>query len=98
MPKWSLAVAIVSLLIMLQCGFRLMQGRKQSDAAVAHFHRELNASQYDEIIREADAGLTEGKTKEDSVKFLQAAGGPLKPGFGLSGEVGQRNLSSCRGD
>jgi hypothetical protein len=32
------------------------------------------------------------------VKFLQAAGGPLKPGFGLSGEVGQRNLSSCRGD
>jgi Protein of unknown function (DUF4019) len=71
LPWWGLAVAAVSLLIMWQCGSGLMRSRSLANAAVEHFHQELNASRYDEIFREADPGLTEGKTEEDLVKFLQ---------------------------
>jgi hypothetical protein len=72
LPRWGLAVTAVCLLIMWQCGSGLIWGRKLANEAVEHFHQELNASRYDEIFREADPGLTEGKTKEDLVKFLQA--------------------------
>jgi len=71
LPRWGLAVAAVSLLIMWQCGAGLIRARRLANAAVEHFHQELNAARYDEIFREADPGFTEGKTEEDLVKFLQ---------------------------
>jgi hypothetical protein len=67
--KWALTITVaVSLLLIWQ----LMQGRRLANAAVQHFHQQLNTGQYVEIFREADAGFTEGKTEEDLTKFLKA--------------------------
>lgn len=71
LPKWGLAVTAISLLILGQCGFRLMRGRMLAKAAVEHFHEALNAGRYEQIFREADPGLVEGKTEEELVGFLQ---------------------------
>jgi hypothetical protein len=89
LPRWGLAVTAVCLLIMWQCGSGLMRGRKVANEAVKHFHQELNASRYDEIFREADPGLTEGKTEEDLLKFLQTVHTKL-------GEAGAVSLVSIR--
>jgi hypothetical protein len=72
LPRWAGAVtAAIFLFITWQWGSVLMRGRKLANSAVEHSHQELNASRYDEIFREADPGLTEGKTEEDLVRFLQ---------------------------
>jgi hypothetical protein len=57
---------------MWQCGSVLMSGKKLSDAAVQHFHQQLNAGQYEEIYNEADDGFRSGETHENIVKFLEA--------------------------
>jgi Protein of unknown function (DUF4019) len=88
--KWAQAItAAVSLLIIWQCGFGLLQGRRQANATVQHFHQQLNTGQYVEIFREADAGFREGKTEADLVKFLQAVHTKL-------GDTGAANFINIR--
>ena len=71
--KWTLAIGTTVLLfLMWQCGSVLMSGKKLSDAAVQHFHQQLNAGQYEEIYNEADDGFRSGETHENIVKFLEA--------------------------
>jgi hypothetical protein len=88
--RWVQGVtAAVSLLIVWQCSSGLIQGRRLTNAAVQHFHQQLNAGQYIEIFRQADAGFTEDKTEEDLVKFLQAVHTKL-------GDAGAVSLNSIR--
>jgi Protein of unknown function (DUF4019) len=71
--KWSAAVTgIILLFLMWQCGLALVQGRKLSDAAVRHFHEQLNSQKYDEIYREADDGFKAGQSHDELIMFLQA--------------------------
>lgn len=44
--KWTLVIVAVGLMILMwQCGWAMMSGKKLSDAAVAHFHQQLDAGQ-----------------------------------------------------
>jgi hypothetical protein len=51
-------------------GSSFLSGKKLADAAVRHFHDQLNARQYDEIIAEADPGFISASSHDDGVKFL----------------------------
>jgi len=71
--KWSLALlGILLLFLMWQCGSALYQGRGLSNAAVRHFHSELNGAQYEEIWKEADEGFASSEKHDELVRFLEA--------------------------
>jgi hypothetical protein len=57
---------------MWQCGSALVQGRELADAAVRHFHQQLNARNYEGIFREADQGFKAGQGHDESIRFLEA--------------------------
>jgi hypothetical protein len=90
--KWSLAVTIVILLFsMWQCGSALVQGRKLANAAVRHFHQQLNTEEYEEIYRETDDRFKAGQSHDEFVKFLQAVHKKL-------GDAGEEKQVSIRAD
>ena len=90
--KWSLAATVVILLfLMWQCGSALVQGRKLANAAVRHFHQQLNTEEYEEIYREADDGFKAGQSHDESIKFLQAVHKKL-------GDAGDEKQVSVRAD
>jgi hypothetical protein len=71
--KWSLLItAIVLAVLMWQCGSALLEGRKLANGAVRHFHEQLNAEEYEQILQEAADGFTRSGKHEDLVGFLQA--------------------------
>ena len=71
--KWSAAAtALILVFLMWQCGSALVQGRKLADAAVRHFHQQLNAGDYEGIYREADQGFGGSQGHDESIRFLQA--------------------------
>jgi len=71
--KWTLvATALVFAYLMWECGSGLYQGGAQSNAAVRHFHQELNNSQFEQICQEAEAGFCETTKPDEVASFLQA--------------------------
>lgn len=71
--KWSVGVTVVVItFLMWQCGFALVQGRKLANVEVTHFHERLNAEQYEDICRNADAGFKAKQSQEELIKFLAA--------------------------
>jgi len=71
--KWSAAAAAVILVfLMWRCGSALVRGRKLANAAVQHFHAQLNAQEYEEICADADEGFRAGQSHDELIRFLQA--------------------------
>jgi len=95
--KWSVAAAAVILVfLMWRCGSALVQGRKLANAAVQHFHEQLNAEEYEGIYVDADDGFRAGQTHDELIKFLQAVHKKL----GNAGDTTQSNIrvdSNTRG-
>jgi hypothetical protein len=87
--KWSLAItAVVLALFIWQCGSAIQAGRKLSNAAVQHFHEQLNGDQYGVIIDEADDGFRHnGTTREETMRFFQVVHAKL-------GNAGESRLSN----
>ena len=55
---WKLSFAATAIVVTFyawQCGSTLLQGRGPADAAVRHFHQELNGAEYEEVAQEADS-------------------------------------------
>lgn len=78
--KWSAAAtALILVFLMWQCGSALMRGRKLADAAVRHFHEQLNVEDYEGIYRGADQGFKAGKSHDESIRFLEAVHQKLGP-------------------
>jgi len=70
--KWSLlALAIFLAYGMYECGTALYHGRALSNAAVSHFHEQMNGSQYEAILEEADPAFVQEGKKEEVLKFLE---------------------------
>jgi|SRR5580704_2895194 hypothetical protein len=63
-----IAVPIV-ILVVWYAGSTFLSGKRLADAAVSHFHDQLNAGQYDEIIAEADPGFM---SHDSAVTYLSA--------------------------
>jgi len=72
---------------MWQCGSALVEGRKLADAAVRHFHQQLNAGDYENICREADQGFV-SQGHDESIRFLEAVHRKL----GLAGTETRLNI------
>jgi hypothetical protein len=87
--KWSVPlIALILVFLMWQCGSALMQGRKVADAAVRHFHQQLNVGDYESICREADQEFRTGQSHDDLIGFLEA----IHRKLGLSGAETQLNI------
>jgi hypothetical protein len=87
--KWSVgATSIILLVLLWQCGSALVQGRKLANAAVRHFHQQLNTEEYDEIYQEADEGFKNGQTHDEIIEFLRAVHSKL----GNTGDEKQINI------
>ena len=72
--RWKWALTFFGALLafgMYQCGTAMYQGRELSNAAVRHFHDQLNAGQFEGIINEADPAFA-GEDRESVTKFLAA--------------------------
>jgi hypothetical protein len=88
--KWTLGIAAVVLMfLMWQCGSGLMSGKKLSDAAVRHFHQQLDAGQYEGIYSEADQGFRAGQSREEVIRFLETVHRKL----GNSGDASFININ-----
>lgn len=85
--KWFLGAVVIALLfLMWQCGSAL-RDRNLADAAVLHFHGQLNSGQYEDIYREADRDLSQEAKHDELVRLLQAVHTKL-------GNVGTEKLLS----
>jgi len=73
---------------MWRCGSALVQGRKLADAAVRHFHQQLNSGDYEDIYREADNGFRTGQGQDDAIRFFEIVHNKL----GLAGQETQLNV------
>jgi hypothetical protein len=60
------------MVLMWQCGWAMMRGKKLSDAAVQRFHQQLDAGQFEAIYDEAGEGFKAGDSREEVIKFLGA--------------------------
>ena len=70
--KWTLLVSGVFVAyLMWQCGSGLYQGAEQSKAAVHHFHDQLNNSEFEKIVEEADPAFSKSG-HDELIEFLQA--------------------------
>jgi hypothetical protein len=70
--KWFLtALAVLLAYLMWQCGTALYHGRELSNAAVQHFHKQLNDGDYQAILSEADPGFSSGRKMADLIKFFE---------------------------
>ena len=84
--KWTLVIVAVGLMVLMwQCGWAMMTGKKLSDAAVAHFHQQLDAGQFEAIYDEASEAFKTGGDRDQLLKFLEAVhrklGHPGKTSF-----------------
>lgn len=71
--KWSIIATVAVLgFLMWQCGSALVAGRQLSNAAVQHFHDQLNGERYDQIFDEADDAFQHSGSREETIKFLEA--------------------------
>jgi hypothetical protein len=88
--KWSLGVtAVLMTYLMWQCSSGLLQGRALSNAAVEHFHEQLNSGQYQEIFDEADDAFRASDNQQELLKFLAAVHAKL-------GAAGSESLSNIQ--
>jgi len=87
--KWSLSVAAVVLIFfMWQCGSAFLQGQKLANAAVRHFHQQLNTEAYEEIYRNADEGFRAGISRDQLIQLLRA----IHKNLGYAGHESQVNM------
>jgi hypothetical protein len=70
---------VVLALLIWQFGTALWRGRAKSNAAVQHFHQELNVGSYDQIANEADEGFEREGKRDELVRFLQTVHTKLGP-------------------
>ena len=70
--KWSLAVtAMVVAFFGWKIGSGFMTGASSADSAVEHFHEQLNAAQYQEIMQETGEGFRKGWTNQELLTFFK---------------------------
>jgi|HubBroStandDraft_2_1064218.scaffolds.fasta_scaffold625746_1 hypothetical protein len=73
MPRKSSLAAPVIALVLFLCGCSAVtEGTKSADAAVQHFHQQLNSEQYEQTYSEANEGFRSGQKHEELIKFLGA--------------------------
>jgi len=73
MPRKSSLAAPMIALVLLLCGCSAVtEGAKSADAAVQHFHQQLNSGQYEQTYSEANEGFRSGQKHEELIKFLGA--------------------------
>jgi hypothetical protein len=84
----GMCVVAVSVLALSGCGF-FARATAEAGTAVKHFHEQLNAEQYEEILSQADAGFTGSQSHEQLVKFLSAIHRKL-------GNAGESKLTGYR--
>ena len=69
--KWSLvATAMLLVYFMWQCGSGMSAGARLSDGAVRHFHSQLDAEAYDDILGESDEAFQNSGNRDEIIKFL----------------------------
>jgi hypothetical protein len=69
--KWSLVIVFLLLgYFMWQCGSGLRAGAQLSDDAVRHFHSQLDAEAYGDILRESDTAFQNSGSSDETTKFL----------------------------
>ena len=70
--KWTLIISAIAVtFLMWQCGSGLLKGRGLANAAVRHFHSQLNEGLVEQICSDADAGFQQVQGHDETVKFLQ---------------------------
>ena len=71
MRRKSPLATLVIVLLFLMCGCAsITEGTKSADAAVQHFHQQLNSGQYEQIYNEGNQGFRSGQNHEELIKFL----------------------------
>lgn len=73
---------------MYRCGSALVRGRELANAAVKHFHQQLNAEEYEGICSEADEGFRTGQSHDELIRFLEA----IHKKLGVTAQENQLNL------
>jgi len=68
---WSGAVAALCIVVLSACGI-ISKATAEAGEAVKHFHEQLNAEQYEDILSQADRGFSEAQSHDQMVKFLSA--------------------------
>jgi hypothetical protein len=69
--KWSLAAtAILLACFMWQCGSGMSAGAQLSDDAVRHFHSQLDAGAYGDILGESDEAFQNSGNRDEIINFL----------------------------
>ncbi len=69
--KWSLAfTAVIVAYVVWQIGSGMKLARTSVDAAVQHFHEQLNQGKYQEIVQETDEGFRKGWTNDELLRFF----------------------------
>jgi hypothetical protein len=100
---WSGAATLIILLFFAwECGSAFLSEKKLADAAVQHFHQQLNAGQYEEIFGEAADGFVTPATHDDTVKFLSGvhaqlgdAGAASLAGLNINTSTGEGTTLTC---
>ena len=87
--KWTV-VAIVLLFgyFAWQCGSGLSAGASLSDDAVRHFHAQLDAQEFDDIVSQSDQAFQNSDSHAEIVKFLSGVHAKL----GASRSFNRANL------
>jgi len=67
---WAGVVAAICVVALTGCG--TFAKPTAATAAVKHFHEQLNAEQYEEILSQADATFVGSQSHDQLVKFLSA--------------------------
>lgn len=75
--KWVLFIILALFIlssgyVLWQCGSGVAEGRAMANAAVQHFHDQLNAAQFEQIYLESDTRFQKAANKEDILKLFEA--------------------------
>lgn len=83
--KWSLLLTILLLgYFMWQCGSGMIAAARFSDDSVRHFHAQLDAESYGDIVRDSDEAFQNSESTENLIKFLGAVHSKLGASRGFS--------------
>jgi hypothetical protein len=88
--KWSLLATVLVLgYFMWQCGSGMRAGARLSDDAVRHFHSQLDAESYADIVHDSDEAFQNSENRDEIIKFLAGVHSKL----GASHDFARTNIS-----
>ena len=83
--KWSFVVVVLLFgYFTWQCGTGIRAGMQLSDGAVRHFHSQLDAEAYSDILRESDEAFQNSASSDEITKFLSGVHSKLGSSKGFT--------------